>query len=115
GRPGGDDDREEGGGGGDALALVIPDDLARKDLVAEPLRHGGGHLGRPRIVAGDHQRPQRDGAREGPARGRLVERRRRAEGIAIELTHLSSPFVSCIYTLAATGGPGPGGRLRTFR
>src|SRR6185312_9780138 len=86
-----------GGGGGDALAPGIADDLARKDLVAEPLRHGGGDLGRPRIVAGDHQRPERDGAREGPARGRLVERRRGAEGIAIELTHLSSPHVVYIH------------------
>ncbi len=65
--PAGDDGTEEGRGGGDAIALGIVMDLARNSVAQS--RHTSD-LGRPRIVAVDHQR---HAPCQGLARGRLVE------------------------------------------
>ena len=65
----------------------VGDDLSGKDLVAEQLRDGVGNLGRARIVAVDHERPERDGVREGLPRCRLVECGLGTEGVPIELAH----------------------------
>lgn len=62
----GNDHRQDGGRRCDTVAGRVANDLSRKHLVAKQLRDRVRDLGRPRIIAKDHQRLERNGVREGP-------------------------------------------------
>src|SRR5690348_7583202 len=83
-----DDDREDCRRGRDAIAGGIVEDLSWKRLVTKQLCHGAWNSGSPRIVAVDHQRPERHRLRERLSRLHLVERRHGAEGESFEFTHV---------------------------
>src|SRR5215831_3521735 len=70
---------------------TLENDVSGEDLVAEELGDGVRYLGRPRIVAVDHEGLERDGLGKRLSRRRLIERGLSAEGIAIELTHDLAP------------------------
>src|SRR5262245_36237056 len=87
----GDDDGKKGRGRCHSISGAVVNDVSGKDFVAEDLGDGVRYLGRPRIVAVDHEGLEWDGLRKRLSRRRLIERGPSAEGIAIELTHGLAP------------------------
>src|SRR5215831_11128760 len=92
----GDDDGENGRRRRHSISGTVENDVSGKDLVAEELGDGVRYLGRPRIVAVDHEGLERNGLGKRLSRRRLIERGLSAEGIAIELTHGLAPSSQAI-------------------
>src|SRR5262249_7204205 len=68
-----DDDRENGRLRARAISGAVENNVSRNPLVAKQLCDGIRYLGRPRIVAVDHQGLERDGSGKGVACLRLVK------------------------------------------
>lgn len=70
----GDDDGKNGRCRRHPISGAVENDVSGKDLVAEELGDGVRYLGRPRIVAVDHEGLERDGFGKRLSRRRLIER-----------------------------------------